>query len=69
MTQAAASTTVPETDKSFPPLAATIHPPPSLWKTLESSRQTQLAQRLAELIRRVWVTKATSPEGGCDESL
>jgi len=37
-------------------------------KNLEPSRQTQLAQHLAELIRRAWARKKTVLEGEDDES-
>lgn len=68
MIQAAPSTFLTKVAKSVPPQQAATQHPTSLLKDLESGRQIQLAQHLAELILRGLALKKTLPQGGSDES-
>lgn len=57
------------TTKSLTPQPATNQTQTSILKDLEPSSQIQLAQHLAEMIRRAWILKKTLLKGGNYDSI
>lgn len=58
---------LPRTSSPDPPLARPVTGPPHLWHRLDPSRRQQLAQHVAELIRRLPPTRACPPQEKPDD--
>ena len=67
MMRAASSSAVTNAVTAQLPQRVPINCPTTLWQALDQSQRTQMAQRLAELMRRARAHGESLREGGRDE--